>query len=59
MSKNISFKVIKIGANEYSRKLGYKYNVQVLVNGKYSGVGRFCKTLKEVETYKRNIRKGY
>lgn len=54
--KNITFKVIKTGPNEYSRKLGYKYNVQVIINGRYSGVGSFCKTLKEVEAYKRQVR---
>ena len=58
MSKQLSFRVLKTGTNDYSRKLGYKYNVKVLVNGRYSGVGRFCKTLKEVEAYKRDIRKG-
>ena len=52
--KKITFKTTKV-----NNPFGYKYNVQVYVNGIYAGIGRFCKTLKEVETYKRKIKKDY
>lgn len=56
-TKKIAFKVLKISKTDFSYELGYRYNVQVFISGRYSGVGRFCKTLKEVEVYKRSIRK--
>jgi len=29
----------------------YPYNVHIITNGYYCGVGRFCKTLEEAERY--------
>lgn len=29
----------------------YYYNVHILVNGYYAGVGRFCDTLEEVKAF--------
>ena len=33
----------------------YKYNVQVLHNGCYAGVGRFCRTLEEAQNYIQSV----
>lgn len=34
----------------------FKYNVQVLYNGTYSGNGKFCKTREEAEEYIKTIK---
>lgn len=36
----------------------YKYNVQVLYNGLYSGNGKFFRTREEAEAYSKTINKG-
>ena len=43
------FNVIKTDSTV--RKHGYEYNVQVLIDGYYSGVGKFCRNKKEVQEY--------
>lgn len=50
--KKITFKTIKIAGNPY----GYKYNVQTYIDGSYAGHGRFCKTMDEVNQYKKSVR---
>lgn len=53
--KNITFKVVKLNNHPF----GYKYNCQVYLNGIYAGYGRFCKTLTEVNAFKRKVMKEY
>lgn len=45
-------KTIKIEtADSTAQERGYKYNVQILINGSYCGVGKFCKNLTEINEY--------
>ena len=44
-------KILKINSDNYSYDLGYRYNVQIFINGYYYGLGRFCKTAKEARDY--------
>lgn len=45
-------KTIKIEvADSTAQERGYKYNVQMLINGCYCGVGKFCKNLTEINEY--------
>lgn len=50
--KTIRFRVIKTSKTHFNN-YGVKYNVQVILNGIYSGVGRYCRNMKEVNDYKR------
>lgn len=43
------FKILE--ADSVLQNKGYKYNVQIYINGVYSGVGRFCKDMQEVNKY--------
>lgn len=47
--KTIKFKVTRTDKTIQER--GYKYNVQVLINGMYCGEGKFCKDQNDVDSY--------
>lgn len=38
-------------ADSIVQERGYKYNVQILIDGYYYGNGKFCKNIKEVNEY--------
>lgn len=47
-----SFKVQKFDKHPF----GFNYNVQVFNDGVYAGQGRFCKTMDEVNKFKKNMK---
>lgn len=46
-------KIIKVKNNIY----GYKYDCKIITNGYYCGNGKFFKTKKEANKYKREVTK--
>lgn len=45
--------VEELSADHPMRAYGANYNVKVIIDGMYCGVGKFCKTWKEVEEYRK------
>lgn len=56
MKKNTQIIIEKVNENDY---FGYSYNIKVLKNGYYCGIGTYCKNLIEaadfIKKYKREI----
>ncbi len=51
----ITTKIVLLGDTHPARSRGYSYNVQILIDGIYTGVGKFCKTLADAEEYAKEL----
>lgn len=48
MKENMKIIIEKVNENDY---FGYSYNVQVIKDGYYCGIGTYCKSLKEAANF--------
>lgn len=57
MKENTKIIIEKVNENHY---FGYSYNVQVITDGYYCGIGTYCKNLREaadfIKKYERGIK---
>lgn len=57
MKENTKIIIEKVNENDY---FGYSWNVKVLIDGFYCGIGTYCRNLKEaadfVKKYERGIK---
>ena len=51
----ITTKIVLLGELHPARLKGYGYNVQIFIDGIYTGVGKFCKTLADAEAYAKEL----
>lgn len=48
MKENTKIVIEKVNENDF---FGYSYNVQVITDGCYCGIGTYCKSLKEAADF--------
>ena len=55
MKENTQFIIEKLNEKNF---FNYNYNVKVIIDGYYSGIGKYCKSLKDVMDFIKNYEKG-
>lgn len=55
MKENTKIIIEKVNENDY---FGYSWNVKVLIDGCYCGIGTYCKSLKDAANFIKKYEKG-
>ena len=55
MKENTQFIIEKLNEKNF---FNYNYNVKVIIAGYYSGIGKYCKSLKDVMDFIKKYEKG-